>query len=310
MNYLTDLFEIRDAIAELARAKTLWLDTEVADFQSNQPRLSLIQVLDDSTDLKGDRVLILDVLDQPEAVSDFIDKIMINPQVEKVFHNANYDKKFLGKSKAKQVTCTLEMVKKIPYYLVSLPNYRLKTLAEELCYFSPIDKLEQVGNWGRRPLTERQLQYAKMDAVYVAQVHHRLLQLNQLIEPNPATEDIEALTSRYREIEHQWKQLDTEIKHLHNRLKAAMQAQEVSEKKGFKLSLQQRVTQKVAFSELAKLTQAAGVDLDLKVTLTNALQKELGNLLEDLPVEETVSEVSQLRISEPTADEPEDELPF
>jgi len=39
---------------------------------------------------------------------------MLNPAIEKVFHQASYDLKFLGKTKAKNVTCTLEMA--IPYY--------------------------------------------------------------------------------------------------------------------------------------------------------------------------------------------------
>ncbi|MCA1993838.1 MAG: ribonuclease D, partial [Coleofasciculus sp. S288] len=201
MPYLTITKDIRDAISNYAQAKTLWLDTEVADYQTSKPRLSLIQVLDDSTDIKGDRVSLLDVLDQPEIIAEFIEKIMLNPAIEKVFHNASYDLNFLGKRKAQYVTCTLEMVKKIPYYLVPLPNFKLKTLAEQLCHFPAVDKTEQGGDWGQRPLLNKQLHYAKLDPVYVAHVHHRLLQLTQLINPNPATEDITALTIRYRQIE-------------------------------------------------------------------------------------------------------------
>jgi hypothetical protein len=40
----------------------------------------------------------------------------------------------LGKSKAKNVTCTLNW-QKIPYYLLPVPNYQLKTLAEQLCHY-------------------------------------------------------------------------------------------------------------------------------------------------------------------------------
>jgi ribonuclease D len=312
MPYLTDTNKIRFQIAECTKAHILWIDTEVADYKTDSPRLSLIQVLDSSAPINGDRnallrtaesVLVLDVLEYPLLIAEFIEKIMLNPAIEKVFHNANYDLNFLGKNEAKNVSCTWEMAKKIPYYLVPLPNFQLTTLAENLCNLPPLDKTEQGGDWGRRPLTANQLHYAKMDAVYVAQVHHRLLQIN---EPDPSTDDIEALTLRYRQIEHRWKQLDTEMNQVKARLKAAMDAQNVREVKGFKLTSQTRTTKKVAFSPLAKITQDLGIDLDLSVTLTKALQKELGDAIAQLPVEEEKNTILQLKVTE----QDDEELPF
>lgn len=312
MPYFTDKNAIKLKIYEYTQAKILWLDTEVADYKTDTPKLSLIQILEHSTPVRGDRnellqsaerVSILDVLDQPSLVDEFIEQIMLNPEIEKVFHNASYDLNFLGKKKAKNVTCTWEMAKKIPYYLVPLPNFQLKTLAEKLCHLPPLDKTEQGSDWGRRPLSANQLYYAKMDAVYVAQVHHRLLQIN---EPEPEKEDIEALTLRYRQIEHRWRQLDTEMNQIKERLKAAMNAQKVKEIKGFKLTSQTRTTKKVPFSPLAKMTQGLGIDLDLSVTLTKQLQKELGDAIAQLPVEEETSTVLLLKVTQ----QDEEELPF
>ena len=312
MPYLTDKSDIHLKISEYTQAKILWLDTEVADYKTDTPKLSLIQVLDNATPIadeshallqRAESVSILDVLDQPSLMAEFIEKIMLNPAIEKVFHNASYDLNLLGKDQAQNVTCTLEMAKKIPYYLVPLPNFQLKTLAETLCHLPPLDKTEQGSDWGQRPLTPNQLYYAKMDAVYVAQVHQRLLQLK---EPNPATEDIDALTLRYRQIEHRWRQLDTEMNQLKERLKAAMQAQNIKETKGFKLTSQTRTTKKVAFTELAKLTQTEGIELDLSVTLTKVLQKELGDAIAQLPVEEEKTTVLQLKVTQ----QEDEELPF
>jgi len=315
MQYCTGSKEIQALIAQYSQAKILWVDLEVADYQTSNPRLSLIQILDNATLVKGESPLetlsqyvsILDVLDQPKLVDEFITKIMCNSAIEKVFHNASYDLQFLGgKRKTKNVTCTLEMAKKIPYYLVPLPNHTLKTLAEQLCHLPPVDKTEQGGNWGRRPLTGKQLDYAKMDPVYVALVHHRLLQLTQLSDSEPTKEDIAALTIRYRQLEHQWKQLDTEIAHLKERIKAAMQAQGVSETAGFRLSSSKRATKKVAFDQLAKATQALGIELELPVTLTKELHKQLGEAIEQLPIEEEVTDVWRLSIQELD----DEELPF
>lgn len=306
MPYLTKPQDILDKIAESAQAQLLWIDTEIADYQTRKPRLSLIQVLDDSGDLTGEKVYILDVLDRAEVLQEFIDKIMVNSLIEKVFHNASYDLKLLGKTKAKNVTCTLDIAKKIPYYLLQLPNLQLKTLAEQLCYFPPVDKTEQSSDWGMRPLSSSQLQYAKMDTVYLAQVHQQLLKLMRRSEPDPNTEDLATLAQRYRKIEHQWKLLDTEMTHLQERLKKAMQAQNVLETDSFELSSYQRTTKKVPFDHLAKLVQSKGIELDFSVPLTQKLQKELGDIVTQLPVEEEVSTSWRLSMKE----QEDEELPF
>lgn len=189
MHYLTEDTEIRSAIARLTSAKILWADTEVADWYTAKPRLSLIQILVDPTDLTGDSTYILDVLDKPNLANYFIDQIMVNPNIEKVFHNASFDLKYLGQKQAQNVTCTFKMVKKLtkkgcPNSL-QVSNKKLKTLAAELCQFVNIDTEPQGSDWGRRPLAEKQLKYASMDAVYLAHVHRRLLELAKPNTPTP-----------------------------------------------------------------------------------------------------------------------------
>ena len=306
MPYLTAPDDIQVKISEYSKEPILWIDTEIADYQTRKPKLSLIQVLHDPNDLTGEQVAILDVLDSAELVQEFVDKIMINPAIEKVFHNSSYDLKLLGKTKAKNVTCTLEIAQKIPYYLLQLPNLQLKTLAEQLCYFPPVDKTEQTSDWGVRPLTASQLFYAKMDSVYVAQVHQQLLKLRRRSEPDPTTEDLSALAQRYQKIEHQWKLLDTEMTHLQERLKKAMQAQNVSETESFKLSSSKRTTKKVPFAQLAQLAQAQGIELDFSVSLTQKLQKELGEVVDQLPIEEEVTTNWRLLLKEQN----DEEMPF
>ena len=117
MPYFTDADESRNVIAKVCKFQILWIDTEVADYKSKKPRLSLIQVLADPRDITGQQTYVLDVLDKPDITELFIDEIMADEEIEKVFHNASYDLRFLGKTTAKNVTCTLEMAKKLPYYL-------------------------------------------------------------------------------------------------------------------------------------------------------------------------------------------------
>ncbi|MDY6785397.1 MAG: ribonuclease D [Cyanobacteriota bacterium] len=307
MPYLSDPTAIEGAIARFSQRPRLWLDTEVADYNTSKPRLSLVQISDDPTDLKGDRAVIFDVLDCPEIIQHFIEQISLNPEIEKVFHNAKYDLTFLGQRQAQNVTCTLEMIQNIPYHLAPVPDYTLKTLAQHLCSFPPPNKTEQGGDWGQRPLTAAQLHYAQMDVVYVAQVHLRLLQLQQLAAPDPDREDLDALFLRYRQIEENWKRATAEMEHLQKRIKAAMQSQKIAKQSGFELKQQTRKTQKVPFTKLAQLTQDYGIDLNLSVTLTKKLQKELADFLEQLPIEEQVTTYARLKVAPQESD---DKLPF
>lgn len=181
MVYLTEPAEIRSLFAKLAAVGVLWADTEVADWNTPKPRLSLIQVLTDSTDLTGNSAYLIDVLDKPDLVREFVSQIMANPHIEKVFHNASYDLRYLGGSEAQNVTCTYKMAMKIGRDRLGVPNLQLKTLASYLGKFANPDKEEQGSDWGRRPLSAKQLEYAKMDAVYLARVHDYLLNFT---EPN------------------------------------------------------------------------------------------------------------------------------
>jgi S-DNA-T family DNA segregation ATPase FtsK/SpoIIIE len=178
MHYLTEASEIYNQIFQLSLSKTLWIDTEIADWYTDKPKLALIQVLADYTDLNGESAYIFDVLDKPDLVVYFINQIMVNSQIEKVFHNAGFDLKYLGKELAENVTCTLKIARKITKEVLQTTNLKLKTLAAELCHFSNVDAEEGSSDWGKRPLTQKQLNYAAMDTVYLAAVHYRLLEIS------------------------------------------------------------------------------------------------------------------------------------
>ena len=178
MHYLTEASEIYQQISQLSLSKTLWIDTEIADWYTDKPKLALIQVLADYTDLTGESAYIFDVLGKPDLAVYFINQIMVNPQIEKVFHNAGFDLKYLGKELAQNVTCTLKIARKITKEVLQTTNLKLKTLAAELCQFSHVDAEEGSSDWGKRPLTQKQLNYAAMDTVYLAAVHYRLLEIS------------------------------------------------------------------------------------------------------------------------------------
>ncbi len=166
----------------------LWLDTEVADCGTPNPKLSLVQVQEDPDDRTGDLAYVLDLLGREDLQAQFVEQIMINPQIEKVFHNASFDVKYLGgKDRVERVTCTYALARTNKASLPQCPNLKLKTLAVTLCDFDSqiVQQLlsEQLSDWGQRPLSAKQLWYAQMDVVYLAQVHQRLQVLCKVSPP-------------------------------------------------------------------------------------------------------------------------------
>jgi ribonuclease D len=179
--------------------------------------------------------------------------------------------------------------------MLPLPNYQLKTLASQLCNFRHIDKQQQKSDWGIRPLSKEQIEYAYLDCIYLAQVHARLLELTQKSNPDPLTEDLVALAARYQQVEQQCKLLNSEFEHLQERITKAMQAQNLSETSHFKLTSYERTIIKVSFLELARLVQTEGIELNFDIPLTQKLQKELGKSLEKLSVD--VEKITAPRLS-------------
>lgn len=284
MLYLTDAEAIAAKIAELINAKTLWIDLEMVNYRYQPLRVSLIQVLDQVDSRAGDRSVILDVMDQPTLLNLFVEQIMANPQIEKVFHNAEYDVGFLGRSQAKNITCTWKMAQQIPYYLMPVTNLKLKTLAEELCHFDEIPEGQQRSDWGQRPLTEEQLYYAMMDTVYLAHVHMALLERLEQVKFDPTTADIATLSDRYLQISASAKILNSELAHLEEKLQKAMRAKNLSETEYLKLSSQEQTTAKVDFDELAKFTQEQGIKLEFTLSLPKGIRRSLKHVTDQLQI--------------------------
>lgn len=282
MIYLTDENEIKNIILDLIETDILWLDTEVADYATKKPRLSLIQVLAYPENLDGSRTYMLDVLDKPDLINFFIKNIMINESIKKVFHNANYDLKLLGKTTAKNVFCTLEFSRQFPYHLLPVKSYSLKTLTEYLTNFKDLNKEEQGGDWGIRPLQKSQLEYAKMDCVYLAQIYNKLIELEDKIHQDFDNNSLDILSKRYKDIEEKWLLLDSEINYLKEKIKATMIDQGIKENDYFKLSYTQRTTIKSDLQELVKLINNNKINIDFPITLTKVIQEQLGDDLDSL----------------------------
>jgi ribonuclease D len=295
MAYFSKPSDIRALILDYAQMKCLWLDTEVADCFTKKPRLSLIQVSHVAEDPQGEQAVVLDVLDQFELVAEFVTEIMSNPRIEKVFHNASFDLRYLGGTQATNVTCTLKMARKMPVKLLPVPNHKLKTLAEHFIPNITVDKSEQVSDWGQRPLTAQQLFYAHMDVVYLAQIHQNLLQLqDQTGKIDPIAENVTELSRCYQKLDNMLKPLLMERDQLKERLQTAMTAQKLTETADYQMHTQNRTTKKVSLAELRDLPWDT-LDPDIQIPLSRELQEQLGDLVEKLSIATEQTQIISLK---------------
>lgn len=142
--------------AELEREPLLAIDTETAGWETNNERLCLIQIGIPS----HEKVIVVDAT----KISDFnvLRPVLSGKTPQLIVHNAPFEKKQFERYGIRMdgVIDTLEMSRKLR---PDLPNHTLKTCCKLLLKVE-IDKAEQTSDWSIRPLSEKQLSYARSDA--------------------------------------------------------------------------------------------------------------------------------------------------
>jgi len=160
---------VRDpnALAELAgtlaRAATVAVDTESNSLHAYRERVCLIQF-----SLPG-RDYLLDTL----AVSalNALKPILRDPGIEKVFHAAEYDLICLRRDFAMEIRNLFDTM--VAARTLGWKKVGLASLLEER-YGVIMNKRLQRADWGRRPLTEEQLAYARLDTHYLIRLRNEL----------------------------------------------------------------------------------------------------------------------------------------
>ena len=150
--------------AEISAQSRIAVDTESNSLHAYRERVCLIQF----STLKHDYVL------DPFALADLsaLSPIFKNPRIEKIFHAAEYDLICLKRDfrfEFASLFDTMQASRVLGYQFVGLDNI----LAEK--FQVKMDKRHQKADWGARPLTPAQIDYARLDT-------HYLLELRDLLE--------------------------------------------------------------------------------------------------------------------------------
>lgn len=171
IEHQTDFYNL---IETLEQASHISVDTESNSFYAYYNKICLIQVSTESHDY---------IID-PLALSDLTDlgKVFSNPGIEKIFHAAPNDIAGLRrdfKFKVENIFDTSIAAKVLGYKQLGLARILNEHFGVSL------NKKWQRYDWGKRPLRQEQLDYARLDTHYLLPLRHRLaaeLQANDLWE--------------------------------------------------------------------------------------------------------------------------------
>jgi ribonuclease D len=163
MRLIETIPELERVADELAGEPLVAADTEAAGYHRYQDRLCLLQL---ST---REHTWIVDTvaLGSLNPIADAFE----SPDVEVVFHDADYDLRLLDRDFDVQVRGLFDT--KIAARFVGEKSFGLASLLDGELGVT-LEKKHQRADWAKRPLTPELLEYAAMDTRYLPQLRDRL----------------------------------------------------------------------------------------------------------------------------------------
>ena len=192
-----------DFFADISGVREIAVDTEGASFHRFIDRIYLLQIT------TREHSAIIDPLPigMPKALGD----ILQDPQVEVVFHDADYDLRLVHQDYGWHVNHIFDT--RIAAQLLGIKAFGLAALLEQ--FFSvKLDKKHQRADWSLRPLTQGMLDYAAQDTKHLLDLRDELkARLEKLGRWEWAREEFERLEGT------KWEDEDTSLAFL--RIKGA-----------------------------------------------------------------------------------------
>jgi ribonuclease D len=157
--YLQTQAEFDAFAARLAGVPLLAVDTEAASFHRYKDRIYLVQLSTRDLTAVVDPVTVIDL--------SALGRLLADPAVEILFHDADYDLRILHRDYGFHATTLFDT--RIAAQLLNEPGIGLAALLEKYLHVS-LDKKYQRADWSARPLTAEMLAYAAGDTRYLAQL--------------------------------------------------------------------------------------------------------------------------------------------
>ncbi len=170
---------------DLAQQSIIGVDTESNSLFAYQEQVCLIQFSTEFTDYLVDPLAIMDLSS--------LGPIFADPNIEKVFHAAEYDLICLKRDFGFMFRNLFDTM--LAARILGRPGLGLGTMLEAE-FGIEVDKRYQRANWARRPLSPEMKHYARMDTHYLLPLRNILLEAleetNRLVL---AMEDFQRLTT-------------------------------------------------------------------------------------------------------------------
>ncbi len=164
---ITDSAELAALCERLAKAEFVCVDTEFMRENTYWPELCLIQIAD------TEEAAAIDPLAKGLDMSPLLDLLVDNQDVLKIFHAGGQD-----------VEIIYNLTGKTPHPIFDTQIAMMAISQSEQIGYSnlveswiglQIDKGARFTDWSRRPLTERQIEYAIGDVTYLAKIFPKIL---------------------------------------------------------------------------------------------------------------------------------------
>lgn len=163
--YVATPGDLAELIAAVRRESRVAVDTEAASFHRYRDRIYLVQISSPT------QTALID----PLAIADLgpMGALLADPQLEKVFHDADYDLRVLDRDYGFRAVRLFDT--RVAAQLAGEPAIGLAALLEKYAGVK-LDKEHQKADWSMRPLTAPMLAYAAADTQYLLALRDALEQ--------------------------------------------------------------------------------------------------------------------------------------
>ena len=161
--YIDSQQEADDFFDDISGIREIAVDTEGASFHRFIDRIYLLQI---ST---RDKSAIIDPL--PIGMPRRLGDILLDPEIEVVFHDADYDLRLLHQDYGWHVNNIFDT--RIAAQLLGIKAFGLAALLDQF-FEVKLDKKHQRADWSLRPLTRGMLDYAAQDTRYLLDLRDEL----------------------------------------------------------------------------------------------------------------------------------------
>ena len=183
LQYIDTQKEADDFLDDVSGIREIAVDTEGASFHRFIDRIYLLQIT------TRERSAIIDPL--PIGMPKRLGEILQDPDIEVVFHDADYDLRLLHQDYGWHVNRIFDT--RIAAQLLGIKAFGLAALLEQF-FGVKLDKKHQRADWSLRPLTKGMLEYAAQDTRYLLDLRDELKsKLDKLGRADWAREEFERL---------------------------------------------------------------------------------------------------------------------